>query len=164
MDEATAFEVEAALIEAYPSVTNVAGGHGNSDRGVAHSKQIIRRYKAEEAELSHRIVEITINRLAAQRSIYDATRFCWRMDRKRAESAEIVLAVVNGIVVEVFQPNEWLDVAPENFPSFEYDETLVGRIGFFGQEASVKLRKQYIHKRVPKRAKGAANPIRYWNV
>src|SRR5437899_1217314 len=32
MDEATAFEVEAALIDAYPGLTNVAGGAG-SDYG-----------------------------------------------------------------------------------------------------------------------------------
>lgn len=164
MDEATAYEVEAALIEAYPSVTNISGGHGNADRGVAHSKQIIQRYKAEPANLDDKIIEITINRLAAERSVYDATRYCWRMDRKRAENADIVLAVVNGLIVGVFIPDHWMDASPDNFPSFEFDESNLGRIGFKGKEAPLEVRNRYIHKRVPKREKGASNPIRYWNI
>ena len=49
MDEETAFEVEAALIEAYPGVTNVMSGVGSNDYGVMHAQEIIRRYSAEPA-------------------------------------------------------------------------------------------------------------------
>ncbi|GFP37130.1 uncharacterized protein HKBW3S44_00810 [Candidatus Hakubella thermalkaliphila] len=38
MDEKTAFEVEAALIDAYPGLTNVAGGRGRNDYGAMHAK------------------------------------------------------------------------------------------------------------------------------
>ncbi|MCF4099782.1 LEM-3-like GIY-YIG domain-containing protein [Maritalea mediterranea] len=164
MDEPTAFEVEAALMDAFPGATNIAGGHGNSDRGAAHSEEIIRRYSAPLAELNHKIVEITVNRLATERSIYDATRFCWRVSRNRVESAELVLAIVNGLIVEVFQPSSWLDAVPENFPNFEFNETNEGRLGFVGEIAPEDVRSQYIHKRAPKRSKGAANPVRYWNM
>ena len=37
MDERTAFEVEAALIDAYPGLTNIAGGTGRRLRG--HARQ-----------------------------------------------------------------------------------------------------------------------------
>src|SRR5262245_60757117 len=47
MDEKTAFEVEAALIDAYPGLTNIAGGAGSSDYGAMHAKEIARRYSAE---------------------------------------------------------------------------------------------------------------------
>ncbi len=164
MDEPTAFEVEAALMDAFPGATNIVKGHGSSDRGSAHSEEIIRRYSAPLAELNHKIVEITVNRLATERSIYDVTRFCWRVSRDRVESAELVLAIVNGLIVEVFQPSSWLEAVPENFPNFEFDETNVGRIGFVGEVAQEDLRSQYIQKRVPKRSKGSANPIRYWNM
>src|SRR5919108_2554458 len=46
MDERTAFEVEAALIDAYPGLTNIAGGVGNNDFGAMHAKEIITRYEA----------------------------------------------------------------------------------------------------------------------
>ena len=37
MDDATAFEVESALIDAYPGLTNIAGGYGISDVGAMHA-------------------------------------------------------------------------------------------------------------------------------
>ncbi len=43
LDEPTAFEVEAALLDAYPGTTNLVGGHGSDERGVAHAKEIIER-------------------------------------------------------------------------------------------------------------------------
>ena len=52
MDERTAFEVEAALMDAYPGLTNIAGGFGSTDFGAMHALEIIRRYAAEPAVLS----------------------------------------------------------------------------------------------------------------
>jgi hypothetical protein len=49
MDEGTAFEVEAALIDAYPGLTNIAGGTGSNDFGAMHAKEIVGRYAAEPA-------------------------------------------------------------------------------------------------------------------
>jgi hypothetical protein len=40
MDEGTASEVEAALIDAYPGLTNIVGGTGASDYGAMHAKEI----------------------------------------------------------------------------------------------------------------------------
>jgi hypothetical protein len=44
MDEKTAFEVEAALIDAYAGLTNVMDGHGNNDYGAMHAIEIKRNY------------------------------------------------------------------------------------------------------------------------
>lgn len=52
MDEKTAFEVEAALIDAYPGLTNIVSGTGANEYGVMHADEIIRQYSAEEAVLS----------------------------------------------------------------------------------------------------------------
>lgn len=49
MDDKTALEVEAALMDAYPGLTNIAGGAGASDFGAMHAKEIIQRYAAEPA-------------------------------------------------------------------------------------------------------------------
>lgn len=39
--------------------------------------------------------------------IYDCVRHYWRLDVERAGKANLVFAIVNGIVVGVFQPNHW---------------------------------------------------------
>ena len=48
---------------------------------------------------------------------YDATRFAWRVSKTRAESVEVVLGCVGGIVKGVFLPNRhWMEATKENFP------------------------------------------------
>ena len=83
MDEAVAFEVEAALMQAYPGITNIAGGHGSDERGVAHADEVRRHYEAPVAEFLHRVIVVTVDRLAAEQSLYDATRFAWRISRSK---------------------------------------------------------------------------------
>jgi hypothetical protein len=38
MDDKTAFEVESALIDAYPGLTNIVGGVGGNDYGAMHAR------------------------------------------------------------------------------------------------------------------------------
>ena len=60
MDERTAFEVEAALIDAYPGFTNIAGGAGSNDYGAMHAREIVSRYSAEPgAFIARRWLEAT---------------------------------------------------------------------------------------------------------
>ncbi len=40
MDEKTALEVEAALIDAYPEASNLVNGHGSDDYGLMHATQV----------------------------------------------------------------------------------------------------------------------------
>jgi len=67
MTEDQAFEVEAALIDAYPEVTNQVGGRASDDRGLMHARQVVARYEAPEATFKHRALLITINRSAVER-------------------------------------------------------------------------------------------------
>src|SRR4051795_3970323 len=71
MDDATAFEVEAALMDAYPRLTNSAPGVGSSDFGAMHAREIISRYAAEPAIFQHRALLISVNRSAADASLYE---------------------------------------------------------------------------------------------
>lgn len=163
MDEKTAFEVEAALIDAYPGLTNILGGVDNGDRGVMHTDQIIRLYTAEEADLSnHKALLIKLNANALEQNLYEATRFAWKIDTKKAKKAEIVLAVIGGIVRDVFIPHKWLEANQTNFPGrLEYP--VKTRYGFTGKQADDRIRKQYIGKSIPQcyRKRGAASPVRY---
>lgn len=160
MDESTAFEVEAALIDAYPGLTNIMDGYGNNDFGVMHSKEVIKRYCAEVAEFKHKVLLISVNRSATESSIYEVTRFAWRLNKQKAESADFVLATVQGLIVKAFIAEKWLEATEINFPGHE---DIPGRFGFVGMEAPGEIQKMYVGKRVPDeyRKKGASNPIKY---
>jgi hypothetical protein len=90
MVESTAFEVEAALIDAYPGLTNLMDGHGNSDYGVMHATEVVKRYSAKVADFSnHRILLISMNGSATEWSLYDAVRYAWGV--KKPETKRVRL-------------------------------------------------------------------------
>lgn len=160
MDETTALEVEAALIDAYPGLTNLAGGVGNSDFGAMHAREIIARYSAEPAVFRHKALLSNVNRSASETSLYEATRYAWKIRKSKAEQAEVVLATRLGLIVGAFVPERWLEATAANFAG---RETLPGRIGFVGRAAPPAISAPYVGKRVPDsyRKRGAANPIKY---
>jgi hypothetical protein len=125
-----------------------------------HSCEIIKKYSAETAIFKHKALLISVNRTALERSIYEATRFAWRLSPKKASQADVVLATVQGVIVGAFIAENWLEAIPENFPGRENVE---GRYGFVGRKAPAELEKLYIDKRIPDkfRKKGASNPIKY---
>jgi hypothetical protein len=161
MDEATAFEVEVALIDAYPEASNSIGGRGSDERGLMHANQIIERYDAKEIVFHHSAILINVSQTAAERdSIYEAVRYAWKLDPGNAAQAEIVLAVDQGLVISVFIAKEWLAATAQNFPG---RPDWPGRWGFDGQEAPEAIRDLYLRHRLPDRMRkrGSANPIRY---
>jgi hypothetical protein len=163
MDDSTAFEVESALIDAYPGLTNIVDGSGGNEFGAMHAKEIIKRYSAEPAIFKHKALLITINRTATEQSIYNATRFAWKISKSKVKDVELVLSIVQGLIVGAFIPLEWLDATTENFPDRAQGEDRPGRIGFIGKEASDDIKRMYVGKRIPDgfRPRGAANPIMY---
>lgn len=160
MDSKTAFEVESALIDAYPGLTNIADGAGGIDYGVMHAKEIVRRYLAEPAVFKHKVLLIIVNKTAIQTSLYESTRYAWKVSKSKAKQAEVILAVVQGLIVGAFIADDWLEATGANFPG---REDRPGRFGFVGREASADIKEQYVNKRVPDkyRKPGAANPIKY---
>jgi hypothetical protein len=160
MDEKTAFEVEAALMDAYPGLTNIAGGVGNSDFGAMHAMEIIRRYAAEPANFEHRALLISVNRSAAETPLYEATRYAWKISLSKARHADVILATRQGLIVGAFVASQWLEATAENFPG---REPMPGRFGFIGTDAPDAMKGLYVGKRVPDeyRKPGSANPVRY---
>lgn len=163
MSEEGSLEVEAALIDAYQGVTNIMGGFGSNDYGPMHAKEILNKYAAEEAEFSHKVLMITINKSVSEYSIYNATRFAWKLSNKKVKEVEYVLAVIQGIIVDVFKPTEWKIALTKNFPEFNNFDDQPKRMGFVGVQAEQDILNQYLRKRVPSkyRKKGAANPVKY---
>ncbi|HBT4785525.1 TPA: hypothetical protein MB364_000827 [Klebsiella variicola subsp. variicola] len=169
-DERTAFEVEAALIDAYPGLTNVVNGVGSNEFGAAHVKELIATYQPETIEFEHKALIISVGRSAKDNDLYDAVRFSWRLNVERASKADIVLATVRGIVKGVFVVDEWLKSTAENFPEVkgwndnpDFEAEQLKRYGFRGREADPKIARIYLGKRIPKEfiKKGAMSPVRY---
>jgi hypothetical protein len=160
MESATAYQVEAALMEAYPGTTNIMGGHHSDAFGVMHADELRRRYEAQVAEFRHRVVMLSVGRLAAEESLYEATRYAWKISVSRAQEAQYVLPVVQGVIRGAFVAERWLPATEENFPG---KLAMPGRYGFEGRSAPDEIINLYAHKRVPPefRKKGAVGPVKY---
>ena len=157
-----AYEIEAALIDAYPGLTNQAAGHGSGDYGCRHVEQIIQDYAAEPFYVEEPLVLISMSVTYDQgRSVYDAVRLSWKVSLSNVEQRKLVLANYRGKVLGAFRPTQWLKDTEENFPGWHHHN--LGRYGFNGEPAEDEVARKYVGKRVPEqyRAKGAANPIRY---
>lgn len=164
LDEKTAYEVESALIDAFPGLTNIVSGHDADERGVTHASEIITRYQAQPIVPHHKLILISVRGsvLEGTRSLYDATRLAWRISEVRAKTAEFVLAHNNGLVIGVFKPHAWYPATSEFFPG-KVPEPTSNRWGFVGEEAPDEIKRLYLKKRITEdlRPKGAQNPIQY---
>lgn len=163
MSEESPKEVEAALINAYPGLTNVQVGY-DGDRGVMHAEEVVRLYEAPKAEFRHKLILINVNRTSGEQDLIDAVRYAWKINPKRASKAEYVLAARKGLIIGAFEvEGKWLPATPEHFPDFSMVGRAgprEGRYGFRGQDAPDDIKQLYLWKRAPK---FYGNPIRYKN-
>ena len=161
-ESSMAYQIEAALMDAYPGLTNKVGGHGSGFHGPRHVEEIVRLYEAEPFEANEPLLLISVRGTFQDETIgvYEAARYAWKVNPKRARKHTLVLAHNGGLVVEAFRATDWLEANTENFPG---REPAPGRWGFVGAHAEPAVRSRYVRKRVPERyrRRGAANPIRY---
>ena len=138
MDEATALEVESALIDVYPSLTNIAPGIG-AFRGPATAASLNCRYAPQEIEFRHKVVLVRISEhtIDERGSLYEAARRRWPLSPERANTTCYVLAIMKGtgICAAAYENCTWKRCpdAPDK-SEFEgrkaegVDDTYVGRI------------------------------------
>lgn len=168
--DSAVFEVEAALMDAYSGLSNIAAGHGSNDRGPMHAHQIIDKYDLPVIvwEPEHKLVLININRFesSGEEALYDQLRFAWRINKRRAEQADYVLAVVRGVVIGAFEADYWKRATKVNFPELTWEEPK--RHAFSGRRASGEIWDLYCGKRGKRisnpELRHVQNPIRYWKV
>ena len=97
------------------------------------------------------LIRIHTPETADPSTVYERVRKWWRISRVQAERVVRVLAVVEGIVAEVYTPERWLDAPAEKAD---------GRIGFVGDVSADRDR--WVGASVTHLFKaGAANPVRY---
>ena len=165
MTEPQALLAEAVLIDAFPGLSNEVSGHGSVDYGPANTTQIAARYKAAEMNIPSATKIMAINIRSSHSStdsIYQAVRCAWKVSRSRAEKADLVLAMIQGICRGVYKPTLWLSATKDNFRHLV--ESRPDRLGFEGEEASLADKKRFLAKKLPptmQRRKGMASPVLY---
>lgn len=171
MDKKTAFEVEAALMDVYPALTNAQGGYASNQRGCMSPEEVITRYglPAITDAPNEKLILLNINSLENRydcNAVYEQTRLAWRANIKRAESAKYVLGVERGVVRGVFIADKWEKALQANFPG-RLQEDMPSRIGFHGRPAD-DVWSELVGdrgKRIAVRAmKHVQNPVRYWRI
>tara|TARA_B100000941_G_C28384386_1_gene489178 strand:+ start:166 stop:876 length:711 start_codon:yes stop_codon:yes gene_type:complete len=157
MDEATAFEVEAALIDFADKekLTNLQSGHHCADYGIKTVHEVNAMYEAEPFATDLPVLLINVNRLFTRKltpeQLYDATRKSWVVGPRR-NLAKYAVATYRGLTREAYEINEWYPVKVEKKT----------RWAFHGSVAQDIIRKELIYKDIGKLfSKGAANPIKY---
>ena len=155
LTEKEAFEVEAALIDCYPGLTNIQGGY-SSERGVNSAEVLQRALSCEEfvdqPDLKYCIIKINDYWLNERGSVYETVRKHWKVNLNRVQKIPYVLAAHNGVIAEVFEVDHWYRA-----------EEMPERCMFDGKVAVDDIRLIFLNKRLPKHytKKGMASPVLY---
>lgn len=166
--------VEAAVIDAFPCLTNEKRGYKSADAGPMTVSQIRKKYGLEELIVPEdvRLLFININSLDniySQQKIIRQVECAWRLNPKRAEEANYVLAVFRGMVIGAFKNSTWVAATKARFPQLQADE--LDRYGFTPERIN-DIELDYFcgevgvdgyrpGKLVPNSLSGSQNPIRY---
>ena len=117
---------------------------------ILHNTQDSAEYT--EPKEDYIIIKTSQKAIEEKGNLYDATRGCWKATLEKATQYKYVLAVVQGIVREVYDVSEWHTSAAE-----------APRIEFTGKPTTNADMRQLVGKRLPATytQKGAANPFMY---
>lgn len=154
-------EIEATLIDIFNyfkkfnnfNLWNIQWGVHSLENWLMTLEEIQNKYDAKPLnEIWEDCVIININRNyirgSSQNSIFNATKWIWRIWKNRTESLNYVLSEYRWLIVEVFEVEKWY---PEerwyNIWSKKYGEKYVW-YSFTGQIAKEKIRDKYIWKSV----------------
>jgi len=158
LSERESLIVEAAMIDyiGLDNLANLVCGH-TEDNGLMDLKDLKIKYEAQEAFFDRPVLLININKQfkkdMSDKNIYEVTRKYWKINIDKAKEFEIICAVSQGIIREVFELNKWTKATSEEQK---------GRSYFTGHIASDKIRNKYIDKSVNKFwLPGSQNPIKY---
>lgn len=151
LTEKEAFEVEAALIDAYPGLTNVQGGYG-IDRGMILLQDIPSTQPYAEPAEGYVIIKVRPSSVQQCGSLYYAVHEAWKVGFNKIKNIKYVVAAVSGVVREVYEVNNWYKMP--NDPQ---------RVGFNGAPTAKPNMTALKGKLLPSyyTKKGASNPVLY---
>jgi len=160
-----AYLVESAIIDllGVDNLTNKVRGHGAIEFGRANLGELAARYAPEEAVILHRVVFVkladTYRKGMSAEDLYESARGVWNLRVEYAKDYGYVLALWEGLVVEVYQVERWQPANPSHYPARIRKDLLpshfIPRPGvqcaeFEGAIAAEEIRKHYLGKSVRK--------------
>ena len=174
LDEETALKVEAAAIDliGIKNLTNQQRGHESSTYGKIEVSLLDTRYRNEKLkneDITDNIMFIRINKRyrndMTPLELYESTRGYWRLNLENAKKVDYVLAVYDGMVLEVYEVIDWFPALSTYMDSrsnkLDSDE-MKGRYEFVGKIANENVKKRYINKSVKDYFPlHDSNPIKY---
>jgi hypothetical protein len=114
-----------------------------------------------------KILLVCVNKVYKTINMYDAVRYSWPVKPEKAQEAKYVMAVFRGVIVGVFEADEWFPALKIHFPHLSPEHAnwhkQEGRFGFIGSSASKDVELLYLDKYVPKQWRFTGNSIRYVN-
>lgn len=172
MDEQTALNVEAALIDfvGVEKLTNNVRGH-DTDRGKTTAEELQIKYGAKEfyynpddenypqfilIKITDHSINLHKDKKTKEEKIYEAVRASWNINPNIANKYHYVLAVKNGIVIGVYEiyENGWKKDPKDKKGKRAY---------FDGEDAPEEIKEIFLYKKIPDEfaGKGSQNPVRY---
>ena len=144
--------IESVLIDCLPGLTNIQSGY-DTDHGMIAAEDLLGLTEYDEPAEDYVIIKTSQKAIDEHGGkLYDATRGCWKGTLEKAQRYKYALAVIQGVVREVYDVSEWHTSAAET-----------PRIEFTGVESTNPDMRQLVGKRLPAKymQKGAANPFMY---
>lgn len=108
----------------------------------------------EEPEFEYILVKTPEKCVTQRGSLYEATRYAWKLTFERARHYKYVFNVIDDIVREVYFVSEWRKITQGNYN---------GRLEFFGETADRRIAERFIGKHIPAKycKQGCSNPALY---
>ena len=168
LEEDKAFEIESILIDLLANedlkkngeLKNKIDGRHSPNYGIKTPEEIeaiLTRGNLNTSNLNDKLLSITLNQSLVGPSLYERIRGNWKLNRKRVEKVDYVLAVYDGIIIGVFKPEKWEEVE-DIAPNVKKRH----RLKFSGEIVEEKdILDKYLYKKLPAKSKGNANPIKY---
>lgn len=169
LDEKQAFIIESILIDLLSSplfegktkLSNLVSGH-DAAFNLQSPEDIESQLTTGDLDIStltDKILVITVTENLAGEELYERVRGNWNMSKDRASRADYVLAAKDGVVIGVYKPITWQEVEADA----NKKDLARNWLRFTGVQITDKdILNKYLHKQLPSKPKGAANPIRYY--
>jgi len=114
-----------------------------------------------------KLVLVCVNKAYGKMDTYDAARYSWLIKPEKAGQVKYVMAVFRGVIVGVYEADEWLPAKEVHFsdlpPGHGNWQKQEKRFGFVGRPAPKDIEQLYSDKRVTKKWGFTRNSIRYVN-
>jgi hypothetical protein len=166
-----ALQIESAVIESLGcgKLCNGVRGHG-AQLCRMPIEDVVAHFSKLKAEITEPSILIRINQYyepgLSDVRLYDNTRSCWPIAKKRREELELAFSVYKGTIREVYEITGW-HKGGSTFCTYRNglrDTSAKNRWEFVGVIAKDSIRDKYLSRSVKHHhTKGAQNPILYLN-